>query len=143
MAKKSKVNIGLIAVVFSLFTAGMIVLVVNSYPQLVPLRASAPKNDGSIILNKTNPRAGDAIDFTINSNIAAPYVNLWCVQGNTVVKSETKAYFGSNNSRYFILYEPGLVDAGWETGGAHCTVSLWDAETGSKMYAQIEFDVAP
>ena len=142
MASKSKINTGLIAVVFSLFTAGLIVFVVSNYPQLVPSRAATSGNDGSIILNKTNPRAGDAIDFTINSNINQPYVNLWCVQGDAVVKSQTKAYFGEN-ARYFILYEPSMVDAGWETGGAHCTASLWDKEAGSKMYSQIEFDVAP
>ena len=145
MAKKSKINVGLIAVVFSLFTAALIIFVVNSYPQLIPSKASenGSLNGDVIMLNQTNPRHGDAIDFTLHTSLNKPYVTLSCIQGDVTALSASKAYFGEFN-RYFNLFANPAGDTGWENGGAHCTASLWKFGDGvSKMYAQIEFDVAP
>ena len=67
------------------------------------------------------PNHGDVVTFNISTSASAPFVNLVCTQGGTVVLNGSHGYFeGSlDRSRDF-----GLDTGVWQSGSAECTAYL-------------------
>lgn len=86
------------------------------------------------------PNRGDVVTFDISTNNPAPYVQLECYQGGTLVAFGRKGYFeGSlDTNRNF-----GLSSGAWPAGtDADCTASLaYYTKRGWSKYASTSFHV--
>lgn len=83
------------------------------------------------------PNHGDVVTFDISTNHSAPYVQLECFQGGSMVLMGRKGYFESSldTNRNF-----GLDSGSWQSGAADCTASLvYYTRKGWVKYASTSF----
>jgi hypothetical protein len=76
-----------------------------------------------VVDNNANglPNRGDVVTFGISTSDPAPFVQLDCYQGGTLVLMGRKGFFdGSLDSNWNF----GLASGAWESGSVDCTGSL-------------------
>ncbi|MGH2837414.1 MAG: hypothetical protein ACRDJY_03585, partial [Thermoleophilaceae bacterium] len=85
------------------------------------------------------PNRGDVVTFNISTNNPAPFVQLECFQGGSLVLLGRKGYFeGSLDTNWNF----GLSSGVWQSGAAECTGSLvYYTKRGWSKYASTSFHV--
>ena len=106
----------------------------TSYAGTIELAPLVVDNNGN-----GTPNHGDVVTFNISTNNTAPFVQLECYQGGSLVALGRKGFFeGSLDSDWNF----GLISGAWESGSADCTGSLVSyTNRGWSKYASTSFHV--
>ena len=106
----------------------------TSYSGTISLAPLVVDNNGNGL-----PNRGDVVTFNISTNNTAPFVQLECYQGGSLVALGRKGYFeGSLDTNWNF----GLSSGAWQSGSADCTGSLvYYTNRGWSKYASTSFHV--
>lgn len=106
----------------------------TSYSGTIGLAPLVVDNNGN-----GTPNWGDVVTFNITTSSSAPFVQLECFQGGSLVALGRKGFFeGSIDSNWNF----GLSSGAWESGPADCTGSLvYYTKRGWSKYASTSFHV--
>ena len=106
----------------------------SAYSGSIGLASLVVDNNGNGL-----PNRGDVVTFNISTSDPAPFVQLDCYQGGSLVLMGRKGYFeGSLDSNW----DFGLSSAAWKSGAADCTGSLVSyTRRGWSKYASTSFHV--
>ena len=107
----------------------------SAYSGSIRLAPTVADSDGDGVLSR-----GDVVTFDISTSDPAPFVQVECYQGGTMVLMGRKGYFESSLDSNWNF---GLSSGAWPVGsGADCTGSLVAySKRGWSKYASTSFHV--